>query len=63
MFENPEIIRQLVKDRIDDGRCLAADRRLVGAVRRRNRRPLRSRLTHGFGAGRRTAAGPRPATA
>lgn len=62
MYENPEIMRQLVNERIADGRCAAADRRRAGAVRRRNRRPVRSRLTHWFGTGRRTATVRKPAT-
>ncbi len=63
MYENPEIMRQLVNERIDEGRCLAANRRLAGSAQRRDRRPLRSRLTHRFGALRRVTPTPKPATA
>jgi hypothetical protein len=68
MYENPEIMRQLVNERLDDGRCLAADRRLVSSLRRTNRRRLRTRLMHWFTPGRsagadRKSATPKPATA
>ena len=63
MFESPAVTRQLVENRIHDGLSEAADRRLVGAVRRRDRQPVRSRLTHRFGAAHRAASAPRTATA
>jgi hypothetical protein len=35
MYENPEIMRQIVNGRIAEGRSRAADRRLAGSARRR----------------------------
>ena len=63
MFENPEITRQLVNDRLDESRGLAAARRLAGTTRRRDRRRNRglSRLTASPAAGRAPARKPAPA--
>jgi hypothetical protein len=48
MYENPEIMRQLVNDRLDESRGHAAERRLAAATRRRDRR--RSRFVSRFAA-------------
>jgi hypothetical protein len=54
MYENPEITRQLVNDRLDESRGLAAGRRLAGTTRRRDRRRNRwiSRFTASAPVGR-----------
>ena len=63
MYENPEITRQLVNDRLDESRGLAAERRLAGTSRRRDRR--RSRWISRFGASTPVVRSPaqKPATA
>jgi hypothetical protein len=54
MYENPEIMRQLVNDRMNEGRGVAAERRLLGRARRAGRRGgVISRLS-------RLSATPRP---
>ncbi len=64
MYENPEITRQLVNDRLDESRGIAAQRRLAGANRRRDRRRNRwiSRFTPSPRVGR-TPARSKPVTA
>jgi hypothetical protein len=52
MYEHPEIMRQLVNDRLDEGRGRAANRRLAGEAPRRARRRLRTRLANLFTTGR-----------
>jgi hypothetical protein len=63
MYENPEITRQLVNDRLDESRGLAAERRLAGTTRRRDRRRNRwiSRFTASTPLGRAPAQKPAPA--
>jgi hypothetical protein len=63
MYENPEITRQLVNDRLDESRGLAAERRLAGATRRRDRRRNRwsSRFATSTPIGRSPAQKPAPA--
>jgi len=63
MYENPEITRQLVNDRLDESRGLAAERRLAGTSRRRDRRRNRriSRFIAAAPVGRSPAQ--KPATA
>jgi hypothetical protein len=63
MYENPEIMRQLVNDRLDESRGHAAERRLAAGTRRRDGR--RNRFVSRFTAlpsGGRTPAH-KPATA
>jgi hypothetical protein len=63
MYDNPEIMRQLVNDRLDESRGHAAERRLAATTRRRPGRRHRfvSRLA-ALPSGGRTRAH-KPATA
>ena len=63
MFENPEIMRQLVNGRLEQRQREAAVRRLAGPARRRRRGLLRMQVGPRFDRRRRTASAPGPATA
>ena len=63
MYDNPEIMRQLVNGRLEQRQREAAVRRLAGPARRRRRGLLRMQAAPRFDRHRSAAHAPGPATA